>query len=131
VGAPTYTELEVWKLADDVRRRVSQLTSGVAFEHRDLWWVKDQMRRSAHSACANIAEGFGRYNPRDFARFLRISRASLVELSEHLREPLVTELFPGNEAQQLVDSIDRARRASARLIRYLVNCQLPPPGAKR
>jgi four helix bundle protein len=39
--------------------------------------------RSA-SAPRNIAEGFGRFRPRDSARFYEIARASLIETRNHL-----------------------------------------------
>ena len=39
---------------------------------------------SSASAPANIAEGFGRFRPGDFARFLEIARASLDETRNHL-----------------------------------------------
>jgi len=36
----------------------------------------DQVKRSAMSVCANIAEGFGRHTTKDFANFLSISLGS-------------------------------------------------------
>lgn len=38
------------------------------------------MRRAANSICHNIAEGFGRYEPKDKTRFYKISRGSGYEL---------------------------------------------------
>ena len=40
---------------------------------------RDQIRDSGAAAPRNIAEGFGRYRPREFARFLEFARGSLME----------------------------------------------------
>jgi four helix bundle protein len=45
---------------------------------------RDQIRDSSASAPRNIAEGFGRFRPRDFARYLEYARASLDETKNHL-----------------------------------------------
>jgi four helix bundle protein len=46
--------------------------------------LTSEIRRAATSIPANIAEGFGRWNTREFARFLAISCGSLRELETHL-----------------------------------------------
>src|SRR4029077_20308971 len=45
---------------------------------------RDQIEDSSASAPRNIAEGFGRFRPRDSARFYEIARASLMETKNHL-----------------------------------------------
>ena len=42
-----------------------------------------QIRRAATSVPANIAEGFGKWNARDFARFVAIASGSLRELETY------------------------------------------------
>ena len=42
------------------------------------------MRRAANSIAHNIAEGFGRYEPKDKTRFYKISRGSSYELISQL-----------------------------------------------
>jgi len=42
------------------------------------------MRRASNSIVHNIAEGFGRYEPRDKTRFYKISRGSSFELISQL-----------------------------------------------
>jgi len=42
-----------------------------------------QIRKSARSAPSNIAEGFARFRPKDFARFLEIAIGSLEETKNH------------------------------------------------
>jgi four helix bundle protein len=124
--ARRHTELEVWKLADEIRRRIGRLTAA-GFDAPDRWWVRDQLRRAANSACANIAEGFARYQPRDFARFMRTSRGSLLEIGEHLKDPLVEQVLAGEERNELVGLLEHAQRTSARFIAYLQHATPPTP----
>jgi four helix bundle protein len=44
-----------------------------------------QARRAAHSAAANIAEGWAKHGRRDLCLYLSISRGSLAELGYTLR----------------------------------------------
>jgi four helix bundle protein len=44
------------------------------------------LERAVAGPPAHIAEGFGRFNPADFGRFLVLARASLMESQEHLRD---------------------------------------------
>jgi four helix bundle protein len=46
--------------------------------------LRSQVRRSAISIMANIAEGQGRRSDRDFANFLNISLGSVAETKSHL-----------------------------------------------
>src|SRR5262249_18276353 len=55
-------------------RAFPETVAGVRdFKHRD------QIRGSSASAPSNIAEGFGRFSPAEFALFLKYARASLME----------------------------------------------------
>ncbi|MEN8192472.1 MAG: four helix bundle protein, partial [Bacteroidota bacterium] len=46
--------------------------------------MTSDIRRAANSIAHNIAEGFGRYEPRDKTRFYKISRGSSYELISQL-----------------------------------------------
>ena len=84
VGVRTFTELDAWKLSNAVKLGVYDLIrEGKAA--RDLEF-RDQIRNAAASAPRNIAEGFGRFRPREFAQYLRIANGSLMETSNHLRD---------------------------------------------
>jgi four helix bundle protein len=56
---------------------IYEVTKGDRFQ-RDRS-LMDQMRRAAVSVMSNIAEGFERRYPKDFARFLRYAKASCAE----------------------------------------------------
>jgi len=72
----------VWKEAVDLVVNFYRLSTALPLEER--FGLTSQIRRAATSVPANIAEGFGRWNARDFARFLAIASGSLRELETHL-----------------------------------------------
>ena len=86
VVAHRFEDLIAWQLSYELQQRVFAFTAnGVAA--RDVKFC-DQIRESARSASRNIAEGFGRYYPKEFVRFLRIANGSLNETKCHLRDAL-------------------------------------------
>ena len=116
-GARHFSELTVWRLADELRIETLKLTSRPAFA-RNLK-AQTQAEDAVNSVCRNIAEGFGCESHGQFAWFLRIARRSLNELQD---------AFRGAEQKGYVTSDDRApgralmRRlypALSRLIAYL------------
>ena len=50
----------------------------------ELYRLTSQVRRSASSIAANIAEGYGRETRGAYQQFLRIAQGSLKELETHL-----------------------------------------------
>jgi four helix bundle protein len=95
-GARHYSELTVWKLADELRIETLKLTSRPAFA-RNLK-AQTQAEDAVNSICRNIAEGFGCDSHGQFAWFLRIARRSLNELQD---------AFRGAEQKGYVTSDDR------------------------
>lgn len=59
-------------------------SSTKSFPEEERFGLTSQIRRAAVSIPSNIAEGYGRYNPKEFAHFLRISRGSICELDTQL-----------------------------------------------
>jgi four helix bundle protein len=82
VGVRDFTDLVCWQLAYELKCEVFAFTA-IGPASRDFKYC-DQIRASSASAPANIAEGFGRFRPRDAARFFEIARASLMETRNHL-----------------------------------------------
>jgi four helix bundle protein len=67
-GVDRFEDLVVWQRADELRREVLEFTS-TGPPSRDFKF-RDQIRDAASSAARNTAEGFGRFRPLEFARFL-------------------------------------------------------------
>jgi four helix bundle protein len=85
-GARRYEDLEVWQLADELKREVYALVrTGPAA--RDFKF-RDQIRDSSASSTKNIAEGFGRFHPGEFARFMEFAVASAMETKDSLKDGL-------------------------------------------
>jgi len=116
-GAKRYQHLVCWKLADELAREVFSITDAGSVA-KDFKFC-DQIRGSSASAGANIAEGFGRYRPAEFARFLDIARGSLTETHNHLRVGCDRGYFPESDRDRLSLLTGRAAIATTRLIRYL------------
>ena len=116
-GARTFTELDAWKLANELKLGVYGLIrEGDA--SRDFEF-RNQIRNAAASAPRNIAEGFGRYVPRDFAQYLRIANGSLMETSNHLQDGVDRGYFRPEQVCELLTLARRASAATTSLTRYL------------
>jgi four helix bundle protein len=84
VGVASFEDLRAWQTARAFKLAVYRLCDAGPLA-KDLR-LRDQLRESAASAVSHIAEGFGRFNPADFARFLGMAKASLVEAQNHLHD---------------------------------------------
>ena len=82
VTVNSYRDLRVWQDAMTLAETCYYLTQD--FPKEELFGMTTQIRRSAASIAANIAEGHGREQTRSFIYFLRIAQGSLKELETHL-----------------------------------------------
>ncbi len=119
----SHRELEVWKLADQLRRAVRDLTAKPCFTR--MVKFRDQLMESAESGCPNIAEGFARFYPREFARFLRIAKGSFAEVPEHLDRALALAFVSQREYEDVCSLCHRASAAATALIVYLEGAATP------
>ena len=77
-----FENLEGWKLARELARRIYFLTKSGSFA-KDYGFT-DQIRRAVISVMNNIAEGFDRGTNKDFVKFLFIARGSAAEVRSML-----------------------------------------------
>jgi len=75
--------LEAWKRAKDFAVQVCKEIVPL-FPVEEKWVLSQQIRRSAQSVPANIAEGHGRFYYQETIRFCYIARGSLSETYTHL-----------------------------------------------
>lgn len=76
-----FKDLFVWQKAHTLVLEIYQKTK--QFPNEETYGLSAQIRRSAVSVCANIAEGHKK-KTLDYARFLQIAQASLEETCYHI-----------------------------------------------
>src|SRR2546421_6087288 len=110
-----FRDLVCWQLSYSLKCEVFEFTAtGPAA--RDFKY-RDQIRDSSASAPRNIAEGFGRFQPRDSARFYEIARASLMETRNHLIDGRDRRYLADNLYFRLTNLARAASKATANFIR--------------
>jgi four helix bundle protein len=82
--ARSYRDIRAWQAARAFKRGIYNLISEspLCLDER----LSKQLRDGAASAQSNIAEGFGRFDPADFARMVKIAKASIIECQNHLED---------------------------------------------
>ena len=90
-GVRSFADLRAWQAAITFKRAVYALIDSGALA-KDFK-LEGQLREAARSAASLVAEGYGRWNPADFARFVNMARASLIECQNHLLDAVDRKLI--------------------------------------
>ena len=117
MGWHRFEEIGAWQRADELRLAVQHVCERVSWQ-RDAKLL-DQVTDAARSGPRNIAEGFARWKHRDFARFVRIAKASEVELLNHFKEAFRSRHISKTEQDNLEHAARKAIKAANGLIRWL------------
>ena len=78
----TFQDLEVWQVGREVRVRLYIVANRLPDSER--YNLAAQIRRTAVSLTANVAEGYGRFRFKENIQYCRIARGSAYELIDHL-----------------------------------------------
>jgi four helix bundle protein len=110
----SYRDLRVWQDAMALAELCYRVTR--SFPKEELFGLTSQIRRSAASIAANVAEGHGRENTQTFIQYLRIAQGSLKELETHL---LLAERVAVAAAADLQDPLKQCE-ALGKMLRSLI-----------
>jgi len=110
-----YQDLIAWQLAEEFKREVFRIVqqSKRALDLR----YRSQLLDAASSITANIVEGFLRYAPAEFARYLAISLGSLGEAETRLRDGILLSYFGESDCALAFQLARRCAVATLRLKR--------------
>ncbi|HWG54266.1 MAG TPA: four helix bundle protein [Gemmatimonadaceae bacterium] len=111
-----YQGLEAWQQGMELAAEGYRVAARLPDKER--FGLCDQIRRSAASIPANIAEGQSRERPREFARFLLIARGSVAELETHGLLCVRTGYFMDQEIEPLMALAGTTARLISGLLRH-------------
>lgn len=100
----SFTDMEVWKLSHHLSIQIFKLTKNLP--RSEDYALTSQIRRSATSVSANIAEGFGRNTSKDKSHFYTISRGSAYETESHLIYGKDVHYFDAEKVTELIIKYD-------------------------
>ena len=110
-----FRSLRAWQRGRELTLDVYRLTR--SFPKTESYGLTAQIRRSAVSIPANIAEGAGRSSRKDYARFLDIALGSANELESHLLLAKDLGLLSTDNLRRLIESDIEIRRMLLKLRR--------------
>ncbi|MGE0267158.1 MAG: four helix bundle protein [Candidatus Omnitrophota bacterium] len=103
----SFQDLNVWKKAHSLTLKIYTVTR--RYPTFEIYGLVSQLRRSAVSVCANIAEG-QKKPTKDFVRFLQIAHGSLEETKYHLILSHDLKYLPTNDYESLYKIADEVGR---------------------
>src|SRR5262245_44287376 len=113
-GWKHFRDIAAWQYARDLKLRVDEFLERPNVKRR--YRLHDQLSDAVRSAPANIAEGFGKYGNKEFARFARIAKGSEVEVINHLIDLRDQRLISQDELLNAEHDANRAINAVVGLI---------------
>ncbi|MCW9713051.1 four helix bundle protein [Aliifodinibius salicampi] len=96
--------MNVWQKANELSYKVFELTK--LLPRSEDYGLTSQIRRSANSIAANIAEGFGRNTRKDKRNFYIVARGSAFETQSHLLYGQKVKYFDEQIVDKLIEAYD-------------------------
>jgi four helix bundle protein len=113
-GVRRAEDLLAWQRCRELSNVIFEITeSGPVARNRGF---QEQIRDAAQSAAPLIAEGFVRYLPGDFARYLRMARAEIAEVQTDLDEARDRKYFSEEQQTRAATVARRAMYLTTRLL---------------
>ena len=113
----SYRDLRVWQSAMDLAEEAYRISLGMPDSEK--FGMISQIRRSAASVPANIAEGYGRGSSKSYLQFLKVALGSLREFETHILLAQRVGLSNDREANSILASADAVARMLGALIKSI------------
>jgi four helix bundle protein len=116
MGVRRYHDLLAWHLADAFKTEVYRLLDCHKVRLTS-WKLREQLADAAGAVPKDISEGFIRFSPAQFARFLDYALASLVEAEQWLRDAVERGFLTAEHARHALSLAKRCWNVSLALKR--------------
>ena len=123
-GWKDFREIAAWRYARDLKIRVDEFLERPNV--RRNYKLRNQLSDAVRSAPSNIAEGFGKFGNKEFARYARIAKASEVEVLNHLIDLRDQRFISEDELVLSEHAARKALKAVVGLIKHLETTPDPP-----
>ena len=100
----TFEQMTVWQKGMLLAEKIYVMTE--LLPRKEDYGLTSQIRRSALSVSANIAEGFGRKHTKDKLNFYYASRGSLAETKNHVIYAERVGYFSHDKCKDLVVAVE-------------------------
>jgi len=113
----SFIDMPVWNEAVELSVKVFRLT--IKLPRSEDYGLTSQLRRSANSISANLAEGFGRRTMKDKSHFYIIARGSAFETQSHILYGNKVSYIDKKESNELFDKYNSLIYSLNKLIKSL------------
>lgn len=97
-----FRRFSVWQKAFTLVTDIYKVTKN--FPSEEKYGLTSDVRRAANSVAHNIAEGYGRYEPKDKTRFYKISRGSAYEVMSQVMVGEALGFIDANNKEILIQT---------------------------
>ncbi|MCC7008528.1 MAG: four helix bundle protein [Acidobacteria bacterium] len=113
MGVRSYRDLIAWQLADEFKQEVINIVLASQAARQDVHY-RTQLFNAATAVSKDVVEGFLRYSPAEFSRFLDYAIGSLGEAEGRLVDGIDLRFF---DRQTCLPALRLARRCLVALVR--------------
>lgn len=112
-----FRDMSVWQKSFAVLKDVYIISK--TFPPDEKFALTDDLRRASNSVVHNIAEGYGRYEPRDKSRFYKISRGSAFESMSQILVAEAEKYVSSEKSEEIIVNYKEIIDELSALIRSL------------
>ncbi len=125
-GVRRFTDLAAWQRAHELQILCNELLKTPVV--RNDFRFRDQLSDAASSGTRNLAEGFGRFRPRENAQYVRVAKGSAHEVLALLIEARMKGYIAAEKFADFENAANRTIGTIVRYLRYLDRCDPAGPG---